>query len=550
MKRISAVVIIVVFMAGTLFAAGQKPAAATTSEPTVRDEPFELGSERLEFSLWQAYDWASGQDWPMDDRLGDIWIRDELDVHIEAPGADGAARQKLNFMIIEDSFFDVLQLDRGPDVTRLVQNGKLIAVDEWLDTYTNLRDGLGEDLLNLLRSDDGKLYQIPNWAIGPDRLNGNTGWFVESRIYEELGSPSLATFDDMYRYLERVKARYPNVVPLETGDGNQAFAWVVSGFGNYLDGGFVTRWYASPVDGELRLILDNDAFVEGALWYSRAFRNGLITQDAFTQTRDQVREKLNTRRVAVMVSNDAAGEADISRSIIRQSEPGAEPWKFIDPVLSANNPTDLSDFRWMARDRLGWNVNVITKDAADRAEKIFAFFDWMFGPYGAMVMRLGPPDVMWDATNWDPDAEMYPQLTDRFFAATADEHRPYRGTPFVGNTSFADGFGEALNAQIDDPAMRNWKQTQFTDKIWKYAYDGTEFANLLPPPDTDEGIVYQEVRDIMDETYARIAFAASDAQVREVIADARRAVIAAGFEDVLAHYNEVWTSNRRAMGLD
>jgi ABC-type glycerol-3-phosphate transport system substrate-binding protein len=547
MKRLTVVLILLAVMLTPVFGAAQQEESAEPVKTSERGQPFVLGSEPLEMSWWRGYDWSSGQDWPREDRYGDVWIHENLDVSIEFPGADGAWLQKLNFMIIEDEFYDVLQIDRGPEVERLVQNGKLVAVDPWLDKYTNLRDGLGEDLINLLRSSDGKLYQVPNWAIGPDRLNGNAGWFLNSEIYEDMGRPELKTFDQMYEYLAAVKERHPNVTPLETGENNQAFTWVVSGFDNYLGSSFLQTWYAAPEDGGMVSIFDHDAFVEGALWYSRAFRNGLITQDAFTQTRDQVREKLNNQQVAVMVSNDAAGEADRSRAIIRQEDPGAEPWIFIDPILSASNPASLDEFKWMPRNRLGWNVNIITKDAGDKAEKIFALMDWMFGPYGSMVLRLGPPNELWDADGWDPDTEQYPDLTPEFFETSADERARYGGSNWVGNTSFADGFGEYLNSQIDDPSMKSWKQLQFTNTIWPYAFDATEFSNIEPAPDSDEGIIYQEVTDIMDETYAQIAFAGSDSEVREIIEDAREAVFAAGFAQVLAHYNEVWNENKIKM---
>lgn len=46
---------------------------------------------------------------------------------------------------------------------------------------------------------------------------GNGGYAINNKIYKDLGSPKLETFDDLYSYLKLVKEKHPEVVPFEVG---------------------------------------------------------------------------------------------------------------------------------------------------------------------------------------------------------------------------------------------------------------------------------------------------------------------------------------------
>src|SRR5699024_11337140 len=78
---------------------------------------------------------------------------------------------------------------------RLREAGKLIALDDYMDKYPNLKEWLSEDAINMLRSEDGKLYQFPNWYNSEPF--GNAGYVVNKKIWrsEEHTSELQSRFD-------------------------------------------------------------------------------------------------------------------------------------------------------------------------------------------------------------------------------------------------------------------------------------------------------------------------------------------------------------------
>lgn len=531
-----------VLSAAICFGAGSsdkaKPGAVKeTAKPT----KFILGSEPLAISWWQNYDSSTTGVWPK--RQGEFWMRDQFKVTIEQPGSNGAAAQQLSFMIVENKFYDILQLERGQDLDKLITAGKLLPLDPYLEG-SELVKGLGADIINLLRAPDGKLYSFPNWAIGPERLNGNAGYFVNAKIYNEMGRPSLATFEDLETYLRAVRAKYPEVIPFEVGQNFGGWETVFNSMGSKNASNYMKELFAYPKDGKFVPITQHPDFRESAAYLSRLFRDRIITQDGFTQTRDQAREKLTALRFAVMAYGDAANEADWARKTYKTNiDPNAEPYEFIQPVLKKGMKLDGAKL-W-ARNRLGWNVNVITKDAKNPAGA-FALMDWMFGPEGSAVAKLGPPGLYWERNQWK---DGFPIAKDTWFTATAVDLKDLGHLNWCGNTSFQDTLGVLLN---DDPrtlpSAKNWKQTQFSKFIWKYSYDATDLANLIPARDTEIGIIYQTVKDMMKQYYAEIMFSTTEEELAKSLAKAEKAILDAGFQKVLDAYTVKWTENRKKLG--
>ena len=257
-------------------------------------EGFVFGETPIEYTMYGHYDWYTMPNWGED--VATKSIKENKKVNVVPISSGGNAEQKMNTMIVSNDLPDVIWLDRGPDVDKLREAGMLVPFDDYLDKYPNLKEWAGESTLNMLRAEDGKIYQFPNWYTS--QPNGNSGYVVNEKIYKELGVPKLETTDDLYSYLQLVKEKYPNVIPFEPGQGD-GLDVLYSAFGEEHPNLYIGN-RAVPQGDQLTSIFKDPVYRESMQYISRLYRERLISQDVLTQTLDQVKEKVMTGNFAVI----------------------------------------------------------------------------------------------------------------------------------------------------------------------------------------------------------------------------------------------------------
>jgi len=522
--------------------AGNGEAAA--DDPAPADEP-------LEFSFYVNYDWYSPKGLDTDAKPIHTWLRNEKKVTIKEISSGGNAAQKLGTMIASNSLPDVIQMDRGADFDKLVAEGKLVALDEYLEKYPNLKSHTNEAMLNLLRSKDGKLYGIPNWFGDPkdeSARTSHTGWVVNKKIYEELGSPALATFDDLYNFLKAVKEKYPDVVPLDSANTDRGVVQVqnmiYAGMGPNRPAEFtktdhLLAW--GDFDAKtFKPIFDDPAFLESYQFTSKLFREKLLTQDLMTQKREQFEEKLANGKIAVAATYDIAGAADKANTKLK--EQGNE-YITIAPIVKAG--VDLNQVSHASYGSLGWNFNAITTSAKD-PERIFAFFDWLMSPEGTTVAMYGPPGLY-----YEPDEKGFPIFNDKYKSLTPEQ----KENDGIGNTYFnlqgSPQFGHLEKVVMEREGIeKSWnaKANEFYGQ-W-VRINGDQFNNVKNfSKGSEEDIINQQIIQIMEKAVAKMVFAPNDEAVKKEMEAARSQVEAAGYGKLLTFMNNVWASNREQMGL-
>lgn len=491
------------------------------------------GIKPVTFSFYGHYDWLTTAPWA--DNEATKWIQENRKVNVEPIQSGGASAEKLNTMIVSDDLPDVIFTDRGATVERLAKAGKLVALDEYYDKYPNFNKYVKESTLNLLRSEDGKIYQIPNWYTSGQF--GNGGWMVNKDIYNELGRPALETYDDLYEYLLQVRDKYPNVVPLEVGEKGAGLEIMYGGFRENATSKFITLM-GYPEGDKLISIYDDPAFKEMMLYVNKLFRERLITQDALQQTQDAVKEKVNTGRVAVMIESNITTYGAEGHRALTANNPDSG-YEIIWPIHKAGldkNKVFVSGF-----ETLGWNVNVITTNAKD-PEAIFAYYDWITGPEGQKVLFFGPKGLYWD----EEDADGAPIPNENYKTTPANERtetmRKFEDFNWAGNTTFIDTAKMSLEASLSEN-QKSWETIAQSTVTWKTSLDITEFVNTDPVPDTEIGIISQNIYDIFTVTFAQMVHAKSDADMLKVLETGKKNTEKAGLDKLLQFKTERWQEN-------
>ncbi|WP_337098918.1 extracellular solute-binding protein [Paenibacillus sp. YIM B09110] len=509
---------------------------AATNNASKEENAFVFGETPLSFSFYGNYDWYTMYPWGED--MATKWIQDNKQVTVKAIPSSGAASQKFTTMLASKKLPDVVWLDRGPDVEKLVKAGLVVPLDSYLEKYPNLVKYAGEETLNMLRSSDGKLYQFPNWYT--NRPMGNGGYAVNIEIYKALGEPRLETFDDLYAYLKLVKEKYPDVIPYETGMTGQGMDMFYPGMADdHPMQNLAMR--AVPQGDKLISLFTDPVYRETMKYTSKLFREKLITQDALTQTRDQVKEKVNNGKVAVYSAYDTTGLLPTADGILKEKNPNGG-YQIIWPVHKEGvDPNKV----WVNQyDSIGWNVSLITTSAKN-PEGIFAYLDWLTSPEGERVIFWGPEGHYWEGT----DENGAPLYTDKFIEEKDERTKNmaiWDTFQWAGNTSFIDT-SKAVNEMKLAEDKRSWDTVAQTSVTWKTSFNATQFAGIEPIQESDEGVIAQQIGQIADQARAKVMFAKSDEEVDSILDKAEKDAQAAGYEKLLAYKTQIWQQNLKKM---
>ncbi|WP_410771787.1 extracellular solute-binding protein [Fontibacillus sp. BL9] len=516
---------------------GNSPEPTNTEATSEGPKLYELGKEPLNISLFGNYDWYTMPKWG--DDVTTKWVQDNMKITVTEVPNGGNAAQKLNTMIASGELPDIVWGERGTDVERLREAGLLVPLDDYIDKYPNLKKWLDPKALNMLRSPDGKLYQFPNWYT--NRPNGNAGWVINKEIYTSLGSPKLETTDDLYAYLKQVKEKYPNVIPFETDLAAEGHGLdqIYSAFKeNNL--GF-TRFFAVPDGDKMKSIYKDEPFRESVVFAAKLFREGLMTQDAFTQTRDQVDEKLMNGRVAVYATANPTVYAMAADTELRKKDPNDPNLGYFMVWPIHKEGLDKNKIYPGTYNKLGWNAAVITTSAKD-PEAVFAFLDWWTGPQGTTLQFWGVEGEYWQGY----EADGYtPKFTEKY-ATQKDKLAEYQKfmdpVMWVGNTVFADDTKGKYETTLAENE-RNWATYWQYQITWKTQGDATEFVNMPPSPDSEAGIAFQRAKDIWDQVRAQTLYTKSDEETLALLDKADADTMAAGFDKTLEHFAKKWSEN-------
>lgn len=516
-----------------------QPSAERVDPPAAEgpwSDVYELGKEPLNVSFYAHYSYYNMPKWGGDP--SSKWIQENKKIHVQGISPEGNGTQKLQKMIASRKLPDLIWGQRDADLERLRQAGLLVPLDDYIEKYPNLRTWAGTKILNLLRSPDEKIYYFPNYYT--DRPYGNAGYVVNKRIYRELGSPKLETTDDLYLYLRRVKENYPNVVPFETGlaKEGQGIDQLFSAFKE--DNFSFTRYYAVVTGDRMTSIYKDQGFRDSAKYVAKLMREGLMTQDAFTQTEEQIAEKLMSGHVAVYAGADPVKLAMPANAELSSKDPG-DGYFFIEPIYKSG--LDKSKIYPGTYNLLGWNVSAITTSAAN-PEAIFAMLDWMTGPEGSSVQMWGPPgpDGYWNGFKEDG-------ITPAFTAKYSEDPEGLAKIQSVsgdmiwaGNTTFLDKTKSEFEETLPEE-KQNWA-TYWQKKItWNSQGDATPFINLHPMPDTDVGSIHRRVKEIWLKARADAVFGTSDGEVDKILDNAHEQSMEIGFQIYLDYITDRWHWN-------
>jgi len=551
--RLLSLLLAVVMLVGLLSACGGSTPAAESSAPAsssasaVADSASASGEpaasatlEPYTFTHYFNYDWWGLKPWGEDGVSK--YLKEKFNVTVEFSKPDADAAAKLNVMISAGDLPDSIMMDRGVDNQKLAELGLLVDLAPLMDKNPALRENLSEGTQKQLEI-GGKLYAIPNWSRKATS-GGNDTWLYNQRLYTAAGSPALNTFEDLYAYATKIKndvkqtkegvSAYP-VLFKNGGDGWE----VVRPFHRSL-GGVLNGWY-TVINGEYKLALRDDKFRAATMEANKWWREGLMSETQFTDTGDQILEKLVAGRAALLWYDHSQNEANKFRTILRETFPD-DSYEIVSPFPyppAGGLPT--SKIYADIQSTVGWNVTCITTSAKD-PQRIYDLWSYLMTPEAAIVQMYGPQGMNWDTL----DDQGRPILKKAESELSSDEINQLGAWFWMipGQSDNVDKMKFAVN-DMQPVEKQNWvasAQSKIFSPIMSLSDEFNGIGDVIDPKG-DEGIARSLCEDYIKAEYVKAIMAPTAEEAAAIYDSVLKFCDENGMPAIEAKYNEKYKAN-------
>lgn len=308
-KRLAALVLGVTLTASLLFGCGSSGEEAKSSNAKAEggsgQKAEASAGEIIDFTMFSAMPGAEINDGNEIQEL----IAEKTGVRVKETWLTGQTdAEAIGTIIAGGEYPDFI--NGGEAMKALYDAGALVAWDEYLDQYPNLKEMYSDEEWDKFRQDDGKIY----WAnvfqntYGEDKstTHNDEAFWVQAKVLEWAGYPRIKTLDQYFELLTSYTEANPAME-----DGTEYIPYTIlcedwryfciENAPQFLDG--------YPNDGSVIVDVDNMKIVDynttdTAVKYfkklNEEYNKGNIDPEFATQTYDEYISKLSTGRVLGM----------------------------------------------------------------------------------------------------------------------------------------------------------------------------------------------------------------------------------------------------------
>lgn len=219
------------------------------------------------------------------------------------------AEEAIGTLVAGDEYPDFICGGNG--MPQLYDAGALVALDDYIDKYPNIKNYFTEQEWDQLRQDDGHIYWIPQFSNikGEEKTctHNDEAFWIQARVLEWANYPEIKTMDDYFKLIEDYNAANPT---MEDGTENIPYTilcddWRYFCLENapmFLDG--YPNDGCVMVDTDKLQVMDYNTSPTAVKYFQKLneeYKKGIIDPESFTQTYDEYIAKLSTGRVLGMI---------------------------------------------------------------------------------------------------------------------------------------------------------------------------------------------------------------------------------------------------------
>ena len=427
-------------------------------------------------------------------------------IRIEVQQPTGNPEEKLGLMLMSGDLPDLVLMDRRSDmVNKYIAGGALIPLNDLIEKYApNVAAQYG-NILNESRYQDGKNYYLNNWyGADPDPERGIA---IRMDLLEEFGYGEKARNDEAFTQSEFVdmlrqyREKYgEDVIPF-TVNGEYQETYMSTFRGMY----GMKPYYEA--DGKLLFDVRNPLYLPMMKFVNMLYREKLLDAEWAVNKSDLFNQKMAGGNV--MAAN--SGIPDQINTLFREDE-GENTAKQFHVFNIAADEIDPSATTYNPRSSLGWDAIGITVKN-QHPEETMKFIDFLASEEGQYLLLWGVEGLHWDYVDGMhvPHEDIIPG-----FQKDWGEYSKTTGirkwTWFIKNGIGKDGtpYDLVTKYDISDAAAHARKAMATT------VYDTALYDNVGPAAGTPDALVEQKLKDMIDQAFANMVFAASVEDVETI----------------------------------
>jgi len=540
---------------------GDKPKDSTQQGSTQQDTPkdttpdssqdglmsWQKDTSPFEFDIFFFAAW--GTHYPWRGAVVEKYITEDTGVTMNIIIPTGNEKEYLNVMIASNDLPDAMVLEwAAPETKRLIEAGHIHAINDLAAEYApELMDMIAPDVINYHKHTDGKLYYLPSFMPTKEEYeeslekHGARSLFIQKRIFEGLGKPSVDTTDKLLQLLRDIKQKYPDVKPFSIESPLDVATMGLTGnlTMQYFAGIFAPETYGRDTyleDGKIKLIFENENFIEAVRFLNQIYKEGLISVDTLMMKHDVWGETVDSAQWGVTgrFPIDIWKDHNLKIKQLKNDE----GYTYIPLEFQKYNNKEP---QFAGGRGAGWVASMVTKKAKNPG-RIIRFFEYGWSDAGQIANMFGREGETFDFVNGIPQYK--PEIL-----------KDMEENPDALENKY--GFEQRLLmwrskwGGLQKIAMAPPSYTDYLKDVGKYGVDVWELGldNLDPDPASDEGVAYQKIKNIWNKYLAQMVLAENDEQFNAAYEAAMKEIEEAGLEKVKAVMTQNHLKDLEAKGV-
>ena len=202
-------------------------------------------------------------------------------------------------------------IDGGSQSVQIYQAGALVALDDYIDKYPNIKEFFTEQEWDQLRQDDGKIYWLPQFSniYGEEKMctHNDEAFWIQTRVLKWADYPEIRTMDEYFDLIEAYNEANPT---MEDGTANIPYTilcddwryFCLENAPEFLDG--YPNDGSVIVDPNTQTVIDYNTTDTAVAYFKKLneeYKKGIVDPESFTMTYDEYIAKISSGRVLGMI---------------------------------------------------------------------------------------------------------------------------------------------------------------------------------------------------------------------------------------------------------